>query len=60
MAACLCCDANQPPGKPKVCPICGHAFQGNAWDGIDADWNAKHPAVMPYQDFWLGLCQDHR
>ena len=34
-----------PPKKPKgeksgehqkVCPQCGHVFQGNGWDGIDA------------------------
>lgn len=35
-----------------VCPECGHAFQGNGWDGIDAHWKAKHGKVMPYEDAW--------
>jgi len=36
----------------KVCPECGHVFQGNGWDGIDAHWKAKHEHVMPYADAW--------
>ena len=36
----------------KVCPECGHRFQGNGWDGIDAHWRAKHEAVMPYDEAW--------
>ena len=33
---------------PKVCPECDHEFQGNGWDGIDANWRAKHNHIMPY------------
>lgn len=40
------------PGDTKVCPECGHVFQGNGWDGIDAHWKAKHEKVMPYADAW--------
>jgi hypothetical protein len=36
----------------KVCPECGHRFQGNGWDGIDAHWRSKHEAVMPYSEAW--------
>ena len=36
----------------KVCPECGHAFQGNGWDGIDAHWKSKHDKVMPYAEAW--------
>jgi len=36
----------------KVCPECGHRFQGNGWDGIDAHWRSKHEAVMPYEEAW--------
>lgn len=36
----------------KVCPVCGHVFQGNGWDGIDAHWRARHEAVMPYEEAW--------
>ncbi len=38
--------------KPKVCPECGHEFQGNGWDGIDAHWRALHNRVMRYEDAW--------
>lgn len=38
--------------SPKVCPECGHVFQGNGWDGIDAHWKAKHDNVMPYSEAW--------
>lgn len=43
----------KPPheGK-KVCPECGHVFQGNGWDGIDAHWRSKHEDVMPYEEAW--------
>jgi hypothetical protein len=37
---------------PNVCPECGHAFQGNGWDGIDAHWRAAHEKVMPYEKAW--------
>lgn len=36
----------------KVCPECGHTFQGNGWDGIDAHWKSKHDSVMPYEKAW--------
>ena len=36
----------------KTCPECGHIFQGNGWDGIDAHWRAKHESVMPYERAW--------
>jgi len=36
----------------KTCPECGHVFQGNGWDGIDAHWKSKHDDVMPYKDAW--------
>ncbi|MCK5744787.1 MAG: hypothetical protein KAH44_01160 [Oricola sp.] len=35
-----------------VCPECGHVFQGNGWDGIDAHWRSKHENVMPYEEAW--------
>lgn len=37
---------------PNVCPECGHVFQGNGWDGIDAHWRAAHGGVMPYEEAW--------
>jgi len=40
------------PEDSKVCPECGHVFQGNGWDGIDAHWRAKHESVMPYSEAW--------
>ena len=36
----------------KVCPGCGHVFQGNGWDGIDAHWRSKHEDIMPYEEAW--------
>ena len=36
----------------KVCPECGHEFQGNGWDGIDAHWRANHAHVMAYEEAW--------
>lgn len=38
--------------RPKVCPICGHVFLGNGWDGIDAHWRAHHKSIMPYEKAW--------
>jgi hypothetical protein len=35
-----------------TCPECGHQFQGNGWDGIDAHWRAKHETIMPYEQAW--------
>jgi len=39
-------------GTHRVCPECGHEFQGNGWDGIDAHWRAKHSHIMRYVDAW--------
>ncbi|MGA9061105.1 MAG: hypothetical protein WB341_05485 [Terracidiphilus sp.] len=36
----------------KVCPECGHEFQGNGWDGIDAHWRARHAHLMRYEEVW--------
>jgi hypothetical protein len=36
----------------KVCPECGHEFQGSGWDGIDAHWRAKHGHIMAYEEAW--------
>jgi hypothetical protein len=36
---------------PKVCPECGHIFQGNGWDGIDQHWRYKHKH-MSYEEAW--------
>jgi len=38
--------SESPKDAPKSCPECGHVFQGNGWDGIDAHWRAKHEHVM--------------
>ena len=37
---------------PKVCPVCGHVFQGNGWDGIDGHWRSKHEHIMAYATAW--------
>lgn len=44
--------ARAVPADAKVCPECGHVFQGNGWDGIDAHWKAKHEEAMPYVEAW--------
>jgi hypothetical protein len=41
-----------PKTNAKVCPECGHEFQGNGWDGIDAHWKASHNQIMRYEDAW--------
>ena len=41
--------------EKKVCPECGHQFQGNGWDGIDAHWKSPrkgHEHIMPYSEAW--------
>lgn len=58
--ACLCCAKKQKVERPCICPECGHVFQGNGWDGIDAHWRSKHEHVMTYRDFWDGLCPRHK
>jgi len=57
---CVACERGTPTKGPRVCPICGHVFQGNGWDGIDAHWRARHEALMPYEEFWRSLCDGHR
>ena len=46
---------NQETLEKKVCPECGHVFQGSGWDGIDAHWRAKHEDIMPYGEAWPQL-----
>jgi hypothetical protein len=36
----------------NVCPECGHEFQGNGWDGIDAHWRSRHNSAMRYEEAW--------
>jgi hypothetical protein len=36
----------------NVCPVCGHRFMGNGFDGIDAHWRAHHEDEMPYEEAW--------
>jgi len=56
---CRCCEKKVPILDSKICPECGHVFQGNGWDGIDAHWRSKHEHIMPYEEFWQSLCVDH-
>lgn len=60
MAACLCCTEHIPLTQPRICPVCKQVFQGSGWWGIDAHWKARHELLMPYQEFWDGLCTAHR
>jgi hypothetical protein len=39
-------------GSQKVCPECGHRFQGQGWEGIDAHWRSQHENVMPFEPAW--------
>ncbi len=57
---CRCCGQEQAFGLPRICPECGHVFNGNGWDGIDAHWRSVHEHVVSYEDFWAGLCPGHR
>ena len=58
---CLCCEEKIPITRPRICPECGHIFQGNGWDGIDAHWRANHEKnVMTYENFWTSLCDKHK
>ncbi len=57
---CLCCKKEIPKERPRQCPRCGHEFQGNGWDGIDAHWRAKHEHYMSYEKFWASLCSEHK
>ena len=40
------------PTEKKVCPECGHVFQGNGWDGVDAHWRSKHEDIVSYEEAW--------
>ena len=44
--------APQKSVEKKVCPECGHIFQGNGWDGIDAHWRSRHEGIMSYEEAW--------
>ena len=57
---CLCCKKDMSPESPRICPECGHVFQDNGWDGIDAHWRAWHEDVMTYEVFWSSLCAEHK
>jgi hypothetical protein len=57
---CLCCEHDVPVDGPRVCPLCGHEFRGNGWDGIDAHWRSRHEDVASYEEFWQSLCPAHR
>ena len=41
-----------PLKKPKVCPECGHVFQGNGWSGVDGHWRSEHEDIIPYEEAW--------
>ncbi|GGL57417.1 3-keto-5-aminohexanoate cleavage enzyme [Wenxinia marina] len=45
-------DRRAADAERKVCPECGHVFQGSGWDGIDAHWRSKHEGIMSYDDAW--------
>jgi hypothetical protein len=60
LPVCLCCKATVPLTGPRICPECGHVFQGKGWDGIDAHWRSKHERVLLYEEFWGTLCPRHR
>ena len=58
---CLCCEKQIPVKRPRICPECGHVFQGNGWDGIDAHWRASHEQNgTTYEEFWKSLCDEHK
>jgi hypothetical protein len=35
-------------------------FRGRGWDGIESHWRAHHEQVQKYEDFFHGLCPEHR
>ncbi len=47
--------AGKKASASKVCPECGHRFQGSGWDGIDAHWKSKHEHLIPYAEAWPQL-----
>ena len=58
--ACYCCMQGLQFIVPRQCPAphCGHEFN-HGWAGIDAHWRANHEDIMPYDDFWHGVCGNH-
>lgn len=58
-SSCYCCQVGQKFLARKVCPVCNHRFAGKGWGGIDAHWRSSHEEVMPYEEFWDGLCDKH-
>ncbi len=65
MPECLLCQKGLPVEVPRVCPICGHIFQGHGWGGIDAHWralnnHADHEGFIAYRQFWHSMCEAHR
>ena len=52
--------SNRHHADKKKCPECGHVFQGNGWDGIDAHWRSKHEHIMPYKQAWLLIREGKR
>jgi Zn finger protein HypA/HybF involved in hydrogenase expression len=57
---CVCCEHNTPTQGQRICPLCGHKFRGNGWDGVDAHWRSQHRDIMTYEQFWHSLCEEHR
>src|SRR5215213_3136589 len=57
---CVSCEHNTSAQGPRICPLCGHQFRGNGWDGIDAHWRSQHQGIMTYEQFWHSLCGPHR
>src|SRR5262245_54869147 len=57
---CVCCEHNTPTQGPRICPLCGHQFRSNGWDGVDAHWRSQHRGIMTYEQFWHSLCGEHR
>lgn len=46
--------------RPRICRECGHVFQGDGWNGIDAHWRAKHERVVHSEDFSKSMCKGTR
>lgn len=60
MSECYCCQKEQVMTEERICPECGHVFQGIGWEGIDAHWRAKHEDALSYEEFWNNMCGLHR
>ena len=51
--------------RPRVCPVCGHEFRGNGWDGVDAHYRRKtdsheQATGLSYTKWWELICADHK